>query len=142
MKNIPIGTHIKKARELRELTREMLAEKLGVATTTITRWENGSREPSFSYVAALSDNLNLPISYFAGEGPPQIEYQDRNNPQKESKLLESIQNLQSQLSEFSKAGNSEISDILEALETADEYDLRSIRNILDLPIPDAKSKAN
>jgi hypothetical protein len=34
------------------------------------------------------------------------------------------------------------SDILRALEGADEVDLRSVRNILDLPIPNSKDQAN
>ena len=59
------------------LTQEQLAEKLGVAKSTISMYENGKRKPSFEALEALADffNVNLgltgqEVTYSAYEESP------------------------------------------------------------------------
>lgn len=62
-----IGSFINQARKNLGLSREILAEKIGVSTSTIMRWENDKMKPSFDLVVKLSKALCVPVGYFAGE---------------------------------------------------------------------------
>ena len=59
--NDNIGIMIKKTRESKKITKEELAERLGVKVTTITKWEMNIGKPSFSYLLLLSKELGLSI---------------------------------------------------------------------------------
>ena len=62
-----ISTLILTARKDAKVSREKLAENIGVATTTVLRWEKGQMAPSFDAVQKIADFLNLPLSYFSGK---------------------------------------------------------------------------
>ncbi len=49
---------ISRKRKMLELTQEQLAEKIGVSTTTIYRWETGSAVPSIGNHQCLKEILN------------------------------------------------------------------------------------
>lgn len=66
MKKLQIGNLIEKAREDRDWSRETLAEKLEVATTTVFRWETNKQGPSFEAVVILARVLGKPLEYFTG----------------------------------------------------------------------------
>jgi transcriptional regulator with XRE-family HTH domain len=57
-----IGENIRKYRELRKMTREELALKVRVGTTTIEKYENGERIPDTSTILKLSTALDVPAS--------------------------------------------------------------------------------
>jgi len=46
------------------LTQEELAEKVGTVRTTVTKWENGTREPSWSNFVKLCEVLSLEVNDF------------------------------------------------------------------------------
>lgn len=61
-----IGEHIKKARELRNMTQSQLGEKLGVTGVTVMRYEKGQREPNIETIFNMAEKLNVPVSYLLG----------------------------------------------------------------------------
>lgn len=62
----------KQARELRGLTQEELADKLGVDQSTIARIEAGQSDASDSIVRAAAFQTGFPIAHFQQEDPPEF----------------------------------------------------------------------
>ena len=54
---------LKEARVNARLTQEQLAEKIGVAKTTLSGYENGNREPSVATVARVMQALQVDANY-------------------------------------------------------------------------------
>ena len=50
---------LKQLRDAHGLTQEMLGNKLGLAKSTISMYENGNREPSFEILEAIADVFNV-----------------------------------------------------------------------------------
>ncbi len=59
-----LGELIKKCRIDNKLSKEELAQKLGVTKLTITKWEKNISRPSFSSILLLSKELNLSFDEF------------------------------------------------------------------------------
>ena len=57
------GLRLKTARMSKGLTQQKLAEKVGVATSTIGMYEAGKREPDRDTMEAITDILNIPMGY-------------------------------------------------------------------------------
>ena len=63
-----IGKFIAICRKEQNLTQEELAEKLGVSSKSISRWENGRTLPDYSIIKDLCKTLNISINeLFSGE---------------------------------------------------------------------------
>ncbi len=78
------GARLRELREAAGLTQQELASKAGVQWETISRWERGAREPSWSNVLALAGVLGVDCTAFnmpAGENTPP-EPQPRGRPRK------------------------------------------------------------
>lgn len=58
---------LKELRKEKRLTVEQLADKLGSAKSTISRYENGKREPKKDFLEMLSSFFDVSISYLLGE---------------------------------------------------------------------------
>ena len=54
-----IGTMIQRLREQQNLTQKALAERLAVSDKTISKWENGTSDPSTSNLIALAKLFDL-----------------------------------------------------------------------------------
>lgn len=54
---------IKEARERKGWSREQLGERIGVAPSTIGKWETGDRTPSSDRLAMLSEELDVSTDY-------------------------------------------------------------------------------
>lgn len=67
-----LGDRIRVGRLSRGWTQGQLAEKIGVATSTITMYETGKRNPSLPIIEALADAFNVPESYFLAENPDSV----------------------------------------------------------------------
>ena len=52
---VKIGSMLQKLRKEKGMTQEQLAEKLGVARRTVSRWETGSNMPDLDVLIELSD---------------------------------------------------------------------------------------
>lgn len=56
-----LGDNIKRLREERQLTQQMLADKLYVSRQTVCRWENGTRCPDLIMAKKLAVELNISL---------------------------------------------------------------------------------
>ena len=59
MDQIKIGNFILNCRKEKGLTQEQLAEKLGVTSKSISRWENGNTMPDYSLLKDLCNELDI-----------------------------------------------------------------------------------
>ena len=55
MDQAKIGRFLSELRKEKKITQEQLAEKLGVARRTVSRWETGSNLPDIDLLMELSD---------------------------------------------------------------------------------------
>ena len=63
-----IGKFIAELRKEKNMTQQELAEKLGVSSKSISRWENGKTLPDYSLIKDLCKTLNISINeLFSGE---------------------------------------------------------------------------
>ncbi len=73
-----IGKFIAELRKRKNLTQEELAEKLGVNSRTISRWENGNCMPDLSMFPLISKELDISINeLMTGSNIEKEEYQDK-----------------------------------------------------------------
>ena len=59
-----LATYIRSSRKNINLTQKELAEKVGVSTNTVARWERGETEPSFSDFLKLCVVFGMKIEDF------------------------------------------------------------------------------
>ena len=78
MDSIKIGKFIAEKRKEKKLTQASLAEKLGVTSKTISRWENGNYMPDISLLKPLSDELGVTLNdLISGEEVDKEHYQEK-----------------------------------------------------------------
>ena len=58
---IKIGCFLKELRKEKELTQEQLAEKFGVSSRSVSRWENGNTMPELGILVELADFYEIDI---------------------------------------------------------------------------------
>jgi len=70
-----IGKFIYECRKNKNLTQEQLAEKIGVTSKSISRWENGNTMPDYSLLKDLCNELDISINeLLSGEEIKESEY--------------------------------------------------------------------
>ena len=75
---IKIGKFIAENRKKKNLTQAQLAEKLGVTSKTVSRWENGNYMPDISLLKPLSMELDISLNdLLSGEKVEQEQYQEK-----------------------------------------------------------------
>lgn len=62
-----LGNRIKKERENLELTREELAQKIGVSYSAIAMYEQGNREPNNELLLKMCEIFNCSVDYLMGK---------------------------------------------------------------------------
>ncbi len=73
-----IGKYIAENRKKKNMTQEQLAEKLGVTSKTISRWENGNYMPDISMLKPLSEELGITLNdLLSGEKVEKEKYQEK-----------------------------------------------------------------
>ena len=93
-----IGKFIANLRKKKKLTQEELAEKLGVNSRTVSRWENGINMPDLSLFPLLSKELDISINeLISGEVIKQDAYQE--------KFEENVVNVVSRVDKSNKISN-------------------------------------
>lgn len=58
---------LKELREEKGLTQVEFAERVGIGTSTMTRYEIGDREPSLPIARKIADYLGVTIDYLSGK---------------------------------------------------------------------------
>lgn len=66
-----IGNRITKARKKLNLNQKELADKCGITEATLSRYENGLREPKSEIVVKMADVLNVTTDYLLGRNDNQ-----------------------------------------------------------------------
>ena len=68
---LAIGENIRNFRKKNDLTQEALADRLGVAYQSISRWENGTTYPDLELIPSIAEELSVTVDELLGM--PQIE---------------------------------------------------------------------
>ena len=58
-----LSRNILRWRRKNNLSQERLAEKIGVNTTTVNKWESGKNFPSIKKCEILADVFHIPVSF-------------------------------------------------------------------------------
>lgn len=73
-----IGSFIAKLRKAKQMTQEELAEKLGVNSRSVSRWETGTCMPDLSLFKPLSTELEVSVNeLLSGERIEKEKYQEK-----------------------------------------------------------------
>ena len=60
-----VGEKIKKLREEKNISQQELAEKTGIAQTTISKYEKNISSPDFKKMIKIADYFRVSLDYFA-----------------------------------------------------------------------------
>ncbi len=70
-----IGKFISTMRKEKDMTQEQLAEKLGVSSKSISRWENGNTMPDYTLLKDLCSKLDINVNeLLSGEKIKESDY--------------------------------------------------------------------
>ena len=79
MDQIKIGKFILNCRKEKGITQEQLAEKLGVTSKSISRWENGNTMPDYTLLKDLCNELDININELLfGEKIKENDYMNKS----------------------------------------------------------------
>lgn len=62
-----IGERLKKYRKEKRMTQKDVADRAGVTVTSVSRWENGEREPTFRDVEKIAEALGVTMEELTRE---------------------------------------------------------------------------
>lgn len=65
-----IGERLKQCRKEKRMTQEQVAERAGVTAASVSRWENGEREPTFRDVEKVAAALGVAMEELTHEPEP------------------------------------------------------------------------
>ena len=75
------GQKIVKLRHNNKITQEELAEKIGVSSQAVSKWENGKNLPDIEHLMLIAKLFNVPYSFFIeNENDEHLEYRSKNTP--------------------------------------------------------------
>lgn len=74
---IKIGAFLRELRKDKELTQEQLAEKFGVSSRSVSRWENGNTMPELGILVELADYYEADIKEII-DGERKSEIMDKD----------------------------------------------------------------
>ncbi|MBQ2676813.1 MAG: helix-turn-helix transcriptional regulator [Clostridia bacterium] len=98
-----IGKFIAVCRKENNFTQEQLAERLGVSSKSISRWENGNTMPDYSILGDLCKNLNISINeLFSCEKLSDEKFKEEADKNLLSALENSTFNLKEKISYYRK----------------------------------------
>ncbi len=90
-----IGKYIAHKRKAKNLTQAQLAEKLGVASKTVSKWETGVSMPDYSVIENLCDELSTTLSQLIDGADKENEAQNTDD-KRILFLLKKVQELDNQ----------------------------------------------
>lgn len=65
---------LRQIRESKNLTQKQLAEVIGFSSSVYSRYENGSRQPSFDVLIKLADYLEVSVDTLIGHNTKENDY--------------------------------------------------------------------
>ncbi|WP_051663151.1 XRE family transcriptional regulator [Alicyclobacillus macrosporangiidus] len=103
-----LGSRIRKMRQANKMTQQQLADRLGLAKSTISQYENDINEPDADTLRRLSETLGCTADYLLGRTDDPHGFSasssDEHVSSTERKLLETVRDLppdkQQQVAEF------------------------------------------
>ena len=69
MNTVLIGKRIRKARKMREMSADVLAERVGIAIQTLRHIENGDNKTKLQTLINIADALSVSMDYLLGRVP-------------------------------------------------------------------------
>ncbi len=90
-----IGKYIALKRKTKNLTQAQLAEKLGVASKTVSKWETGVSMPDYSVIENLCDELGTTLSQLI-DGADKANEAQSTDDKRILFLLKKVQELDNQ----------------------------------------------
>lgn len=120
---------LKELRKSKGITLEKLAEELGTAKSTLSRYENGLREPKKDFLEMLSEYFDVSVDYLLGG--TNTKNNNNNNLIKEKDVEEILEDTMSEI--LSQDGLMLNGEIL------DENDLMLLKKAIKNGIEYAKS---
>ena len=82
-----ISEKLQLIRNIKGINKKEFAELIGVAQSTITRYESGDREPDYSFLKNLFDKLYVNPNWIFFDELPQINYVDELTVSNENRQL-------------------------------------------------------
>lgn len=86
-----IGKFLKELRKEKGITQAQLAETLGVASRSVSRWENGVNMPDFSLLIEIAKYYNIEIGELL-DGERKNEYMDKKTEETLEKIADYNEN--------------------------------------------------
>ena len=75
--NMTIGTNIKRLRQNKGITQEVLGEVLGISGQAVSKWENESALPDITYLPRLADYFGISIDELMSYKPDALTYKEQ-----------------------------------------------------------------
>ena len=88
---IKIGGFLRDLRKEKELTQEQLAEKFGVSSRSVSRWENGNTMPELGILVELADYYEVDIKEII-DGERKSEILEKETKETLLKIAEYVDN--------------------------------------------------
>ena len=79
---------LKHLRNREHLTQLELADKLGIAKSTVSMYENGNREPDFDTLVCIADFFNVDMNYLLGKTTEHSYYLNQETQQIAQEIFE------------------------------------------------------
>ncbi len=79
---------LKHLRNREHLTQLELADKLGIAKSTVSMYENGNREPDFDTLVCIADFFNVDMNYLLGKATEHSYYLNKETQQIAQEIFE------------------------------------------------------
>ena len=67
VKDMSLPEKIKELRNHKNMTQELLAERMGVSRQAVTKWENGQSRPSTQNLLTLAELFGVSVTELLGE---------------------------------------------------------------------------
>lgn len=101
-----IGKFIAEKRREKNLTQEVLAERLGISNKTVSKWENGKSMPDYAIVEALCAELDITVAELLGG-----KEQKPENPEQYEMMLYKIQEMEHKVQEAEQKSTAKNSSV-------------------------------
>lgn len=128
--NVKLAEQIKKLRQSKKMTLAVMAERLGVTTSAVAAYENGSRNPSFDVLITIARIFNVTVDNLLGDTnkdfidvsgliPEQRDYVEIliSTFQKFNMLLDETMEVKNSHKHFGSYFDSNAEDLKEQIET-------------------------